>query len=458
MDEISWSAANLRSDDAFDLIEGAPCGLVITDQNGRITFCNERFATWTGRDRKTLSTLRIRDLLDTVGQIYYDTHILPMLMLQGYVREILCRLQPIEGQRMPVLLNAGSRPATNDRPAQFQFTVFDATERAMYEADLRRARDDAEELASIVRSAAVAILRVDRQGRISRWNDAAIKLFGLTVEQALGADLSQLVQLKGRPDWIAASIKAAEAAKSHHRFQDETVNEVHLDLTISKIANAPQNSDRDYFSVILRDVSERVINERRLKVVLQELNHRVKNTLAVVGSIARRTFSSPGVADEKLQFEARLRALARAHDILVNSSWDSGSLREIVEITARDSGYDSAFSVAGPDLQFPPSDVTMLSMALFELTTNAIKYGALSQPDGSVQLNWSLSDDEVPIFTLDWIEQGGPKVVPPTSPGFGSQMLERLVTAELGGTAELNYHIDGVHYRLTAPFKGSAQE
>jgi len=187
------------------------------------------------------------------------------------------------------------------------------------------------------------------------------------------------------------------------------------------------------------------------------LNHRVKNTLATVQSIAAQTFRGQTDPAARAVFDARMAALSTAHNVLVEDNWESASLRSVVtralaphllaEIDV------NRFRIDGPDARLHPKVAVTLSMALHELMTNAAKYGALSVPEGRVHVTWSVEPLPDGRQSLDmlWEEQGGPEVAPPTRKGFGSRLIERQLPLEFDGSAQIDYRGAGVVCRLQVP-------
>jgi two-component sensor histidine kinase len=190
--------------------------------------------------------------------------------------------------------------------------------------------------------------------------------------------------------------------------------------------------------------------ERHLQLVVAELNHRVKNTLAIVQSFAHQSLKSssdPQTAGRA--FEGRLIALASAHNMLTRENWDTVSLVELIA-NSLDAHNDTGnrFAVEGPDMAVSPKTAITMAMTLHELATNSTKYGALSLPDGVVEVRWSVEDA---LFRFLWKDRDGPAVNQPSRTGFGSRMLTRAMAAELGGKATLDYEPDGLRYEVVAP-------
>jgi len=202
------------------------------------------------------------------------------------------------------------------------------------------------------------------------------------------------------------------------------------------------------------DIDERKRAEERRTLLINELNHRVKNTLASVQSIARQTLGS-GRSPEEIAdiFTGRLIALAGAHDVLTRENWAGAGLRDIVDAAL--SPFDEGrVTRSGPDARIDARTALALSMALHELATNASKYGALSGADGRVDLQWRISDDDaLPVLDLVWREHDGPPVVAPLRRGFGSRLLTQGMKGELSGEAHLDFRPDGVVCRITTPLQ-----
>ena len=199
------------------------------------------------------------------------------------------------------------------------------------------------------------------------------------------------------------------------------------------------------------DVTERVRAENHQRLLINELNHRVKNTLAAVQSIVTQTLRhAPNPGDASRAITARIMALSGAHDVLTRESWDGADLRALVETAIhpfQGPGPD-AFQMSGPDMRVGPYAAISISLALHELATNAVKYGALSTPAGRVRIGWSVGADQV--FRLEWIETGGPVVTPSDRRGFGSRLILQVLPDQLQGAAELEYRPAGIAFRLTA--------
>lgn len=192
-----------------------------------------------------------------------------------------------------------------------------------------------------------------------------------------------------------------------------------------------------------------VAEVRRQRLLAQELNHRVKNTLTTVQAIATQTFGRSGIDQQaRAAFDARLSALARAHDLLTHAAWTAASLERLVGTAVAPFEDGGRFSIEGPPLSIHPGAAIAISLGIHELATNAIKYGALSAPGGSVGIDWIVDGDRL---RLSWIERDGPPVEPAGSIGFGTRLLERGLAAEIGGTVLLEYLTTGARCTIEAP-------
>lgn len=191
-------------------------------------------------------------------------------------------------------------------------------------------------------------------------------------------------------------------------------------------------------------------------LLIDELNHRVKNTLATVQSLSAQTFRSSADAEARKKFAARLASLGSTHDILSAQKWGSADIREVVDkvLDPFQGAAPRRIRIAGPELQLSARCVVMLSMALHELATNAAKYGALSIPDGRVFVAWEIEEKTgEKRVELRWREVGGPDVSAPTRNGFGSTLIEKGFPAQLGGHASIAYEPTGVSATLEFPLK-----
>jgi two-component sensor histidine kinase len=190
-------------------------------------------------------------------------------------------------------------------------------------------------------------------------------------------------------------------------------------------------------------------------MLIEELNHRVKNTLAIVQAIAVQTFQSAS-RSEREKFEGRLGALAEAHNLLSQEKWQSSALSDIIGRVLEPYALNDPDRVRmfGPPVTLSPRRAVIISMIIHEIATNAAKYGALSNENGTVRLDWEiLAEKHQPKLRLIWAETGGPPVTTPVKRGFGSQLIERSARDQLGGEATVDFLPRGVVYTIVCPLE-----
>ncbi len=201
------------------------------------------------------------------------------------------------------------------------------------------------------------------------------------------------------------------------------------------------------------DVTGTVRSAERQKLMIDELNHRVKNTLATIQSIAVQTARSHGdPATFAESFQARLMALSHTHNLLTRSHWEGADLDAILQHETEAHGSHRV-TLNGPPVALEPAAALSLGMIFHELATNAAKYGALSAPEGRVMVDWAVANQTRPVLTLTWREIGGPPVAPPERRGFGSRLIERNVRHDLAGAVKLDYANDGFSAEFSVPLE-----
>ena len=328
----------------------------------------------------------------------------------------------------------------------------DLTERKRLEAE--RAQ-----LAAIVETSSDAILSRALDGTITSWNTAAERMFGYTATEAIGRDITMLVP-PDRVDELAKIRQSLEVGEPITPFETVQLTKDGQQLNVSIAVSPLTNADGVIVgaSIITRDISERRQSQERQKLLLAELSHRVKNTLATVTAIANQTLSKAESMDEFARsFRGRIQALAAAHSLLTAVNWDMAALRVLVEQALQPyaSSDGSNVQTSGDEVLLRPSAALTFSLVLHELATNAAKYGALKKPGGFVAVDWSVRSNVGRELHLHWAETGGPPVRPPVRRGFGLELIERSVAHELGGHAVLDYPVEGVSCELTVPLTDS---
>jgi two-component sensor histidine kinase len=186
-------------------------------------------------------------------------------------------------------------------------------------------------------------------------------------------------------------------------------------------------------------------------LLIDELNHRVKNTLATVQSVAHQTFRGVAPPSVIAKYDGRLSALGRAHNVLSEERWSGADVRDVVAQAVGPFSQPDRVKLAGPEIRLAPRCALMISMALHELATNAAKYGALSGSDGTITIQWKCTEPDPRRLLLVWRESGGPPVTAPAHRGFGARLIEQSFVAQLGGRARLDFTSAGVIAELECP-------
>jgi PAS domain S-box-containing protein len=310
-------------------------------------------------------------------------------------------------------------------------------------------------------NAAVGIVEVDREGRFVSVNEARCRLTGHSREELIGSHFTRFAYADDRSrdaelfEEMVAGRRDAYTVESRFVRKDGSRGWVRVSSTALRDASGAFL----YAVRIVEDITERKRAEERQKLLIDELNHRVKNTLATVQSLAWQSKREVGTAEEAQErFQARLLALSRTHNLLNETSWEGASLRDVLanELEPYGAGADR-LRLDGPDVQLPASIAVVLGMAVHELATNAAKYGSLSSGAGQVRVAWSVERrDGVPTLLLAWREAGGPDVRPPERLGFGSRLIRQTITQELMGVLDLRFEPDGVCCTMAVPLESAA--
>ena len=329
-------------------------------------------------------------------------------------------------------------------------TFVDISEQKSHQETLGR-------LAAIVESSEDAIVGHSLDGIITTWNRGAEKIFGYPASEVTGKLLSILLP-QGESDKMPGVLERVKRGEAVRSFEISCAGKdgksIHISLTVSPVRDSEHNIAAA--STVARDVSERVQAERHRALLMDELDHRVRNTLTIVLAIAKQTANnSATIAEFSEAFQARLFALAQTHKILTQGHWEGASLREILAAELSPFGRDAEnprFSLDGEDIRLTPLQAVALGMAFHELATNAAKYGAFSTPAGRLNISWDI--EKVAAETglrLKWVESGGPPVNQPVRRGFGTDLLEFAVPHDTGGEVTLDYAPKGVRCTFFLP-------
>ncbi|MBU1375571.1 MAG: PAS domain S-box protein [Alphaproteobacteria bacterium] len=303
--------------------------------------------------------------------------------------------------------------------------------------------------------AAVGVARVAASGRFLEVNERFCAITQYSRDDLLHSTFQAITH----PDDLVTDIGRAQALlagdiasyANEKRYVTKPGEVVWVNLTVSLVRDS--HGDPAYFVTVIEDITVRKQAEAeqqryqaQLRLMINELNHRVKNTLATVQSMAVQALrggADPATAYER--FESRLMGLAEVHDVLTRESWHGADLLEVAQRAMRPfaAAASGQVRIEGAAVWLQPRGALTMALVLHELATNAVKYGALSAEAGQVTLSWTF-DPDAERLRLTWSEAGGPPVVKPTRRGFGSRLIERALRGDLQGSAAMTYAPTGL--------------
>jgi two-component system CheB/CheR fusion protein len=427
------------------LIQALPAAIYTTDAAGRITFFNEAAAELWGC-RPAIGT---SEFCGSWKLYWPDGRPLPhrecpmalALKEQRAIRGMEAVAERPDGTLVdfvpyptPLYDNSG--------------TLIGAVNMLVDISDRKRADLDAQRLASIVESSDDAIISKALDGIITSWNRGAERVFGYTAEEAIGKPVTILIPEDRMNEELEILGRIRRGKRVDHydtvrRRKDGSL--IDISLTVSPLKNADGRIVGA--SKIARDITERKRAQDQQELLVNEMQHRIKNSLATIQAIATQTLNQN--AEERNAFIARLHALGSAHDLLTSETWERAPLRAIVTraLEPFQERLHERITLDGPaDLWLDSTKSVVVAMALHELATNAIKYGALSNGGGRVSIAWE-RQFQANRVKLVWQESGGPEVSPPKQKGFGSHLIERAFGGQLGGS-ELVFSPQGLSCTL----------
>lgn len=313
----------------------------------------------------------------------------------------------------------------------------------------RRAERVERRLASIVESSDDAIISKDLNGVVATFNKGAERLFGYFAEEVIGKPITILIP-EDRQEEEAGILQRIRRGERVDHF--ETVRQrkdgslVNVSLTVSPVTDG--SGKIIGASKIARNITEQKRREEQISLLAREADHRTKNLLALAQATVHLT-QADTVDELKKAIDGRLQALAKAHTLLAQSRWAGADLRAMVmeELSPYMQHGDERAEIVGSNLMLDPDPAQAIAMAVHELTTNAVKYGALSLPEGRVRIEWRLRPGG--RLTICWTEQGGPPVSPPRRQGFGTRVMQRMICGQCNGELDFDWREKGVVCEIT---------
>jgi PAS domain S-box-containing protein len=436
----------------FEVLEGLPIAVCATDAEGFLTFYNDAAAELWGR-RPELGRERwsgaLRLFHPDGRPMPRDECPMAVTLREGKpVRGAEAIAERPDGRRVGFLPFPSLIRDDEGRIAGAINVMIDVTERR--EAHLAQAR-----LAAIVSSSDDAIISKTLDGTVTSWNAGATRIFGYEPEEMIGQPIYRIVppELRSEEDSILARLRRGE--RIDHCDTERVGRDgrrLSISLTVSPIRNAA--GEIVGASKTARDVTERKRAEEHQRLLLSELNHRVKNTLATIQAIARQSLrAEPSPGAFVASFAGRIQALARAHDLLVRGEMQRAELADLVRSQVDLGAPDPRIRASGPAVVLDSRTAAQLGLVLHELATNARKHGALSVPEGRLAITWSTDMAPEPALLVEWRETGVRGVRVPTKQGFGTLLIERSLLANRGRAA-IGYRDTGIDCEIRLPLPG----
>ncbi len=422
------------------VLDALPAALYVTDAQGYITYYNEAAAAFWGCRPKLNS-----DQWCGSWRLYRPDGS-PLPHDQCPMATALKEGRPMTGQEAIAERPDGTRVPFMAFPTPLRDAagvLVGAVNMLVDISERKRAERVSAHLASIVESSDDAIVSKDLNGVIATWNNAAERLFGYAAAEVIGKSITILIPEERHHEERDILARVARGERIDHfetvrRRKDGTL--IDISLTVSPF--------KDEFgrivgaSKIARDITEKKRRQVQIALLAREADHRTNNLLAVAQATVHLTQAAT-TADLKTVIEGRLQALANAHALLARARWAGADLQELAikELSPYFGVGDPRLHIEGPSLLLKPELAQAMAMALHELATNALKYGALSTLTGRLNVVWSVAPDR--RLCLSWTESGGPSVAQPTKEGFGTRALTRLI-AQLNGVVTFEWRSEGV--------------
>jgi PAS domain S-box-containing protein len=437
--------------------EAASVGIAEVDEAGRLTRVNDALCKILGRPRDEALAMSLADVThkDDLAEdaALYASQVRGELASYAIHKRVL---RP-DGSVVHLDVTSTSVRGEDGRFRHGVRVIQDVTERERMQEEIRA---NEQRMRELLEALPAAIYTTDREGRLTFFNQAAVELTGRRPE--LGKDRWCVSWRLYWPDGtplphdecpMAITLKEGRPIRGY-----EAIAERPDGSRVPFIPYPTPLHDAEGRMVgavnMLIDITARKEAELRQKVLIDELNHRVKNTLATVQSLAVYTARhATDLGGFSATFQARVIALARAHDLLTKHHWMGASLRNLVQdIVAPFSDGGQRARILGEVIDLQPRAALSITMALHELATNAAKYGALSAENGMLLISWTLrGDGPGQLLEIDWQEQGGPPVTVPRRRGFGTRLIERCIEQDLAGQASLHFDPAGVRCRIVIP-------
>lgn len=456
---------------SWALLDCLPIGVYVCDEDGTLVQYNRcAVELWGSRPKTgekagaTQSAFDIVYALDGTPLAWSERPMAEALRTGQSVRDRELVIARPDGKRLSVLVNVDPLLDWSGRIIGGIGCFQDISE---YKRTRSLISEHERSFRALLDALPAAVYTTDPEGKITFYNEAAVELWG--VRPKLGSDQWcgswRLYHLDGRPMRhdecpMAIALKEKRLVRGGEAFA-ERPDGTRIPFMAFPTPFFDHAGTLTGAVNMLVDSSAQKRAAAQQNALIDELNHRVKNTLATVQSLAAHTIAKTTASrDIREVFEARLFALSRAHDQLSRERWESADLRLIAEdILApyRSDGDGEQLLLRGGSVRLGPRAALALAMVLHELATNAAKYGALSAPAGKLELRWAVVESDLERnLAIEWREYDGPAVLEPSHKGFGTKLVERSIVGELKGTASIVFDPAGFHCSMTIPLSASA--
>jgi PAS domain S-box-containing protein len=442
------SAVHFEYGLGFELYEMLPDAILAVDQQGVIRYANRHAGRLFGQEPATLVSTPVEALMPEHLRERHGAHrarynLEPRRRMMGKDFDLVA--QRADGTTFPVdiMLN----PLTHLAEPMTLAVVRDMTERRAAEEALHRTQA---RLAAIVTSSDDAIVAKTIDGIVTNWNEAAERMYGYSASEMIGQSIRRVVPTdrQAEEDMILGRIARGERVKSFETVRiTKDGRAIDVSITVSPIRD--EKGRIVGASKIARDVTARKAHQEKIRLLMREANHRVKNILGVVQAIARRT--AAGTPEDFVsRFTERIEALAANQELLVRNNWQGVDVEGLARAQLAHFAdlIGLRITIDGPMLRLNAAAAQAIGLALHELATNAGKYGALSTDAGRVDIGWGTEGD---AFTMSWTERQGPPVSAPKRRGFGTMMMKEMAERSLDCKVDLDYAPSGAAWRLTCP-------
>jgi two-component system CheB/CheR fusion protein len=450
--KLKLETVSRANSDLQNLMAAMDFGTLFLDSNLRIKRFTPRLT-----DLFSLTLADVgRPITDFTHQLDYDG-------LVSDARTVLQHLTPIERaitSRSGNWYLARYRPyrTTDDKIDGVVATFVDVSERRAMESALRASEAKLRQEMRLVEISRAPIFVWDFDDGILQWNRGCEELYGYTRDEALGKVKEKLLQT----EVPGSSFQAIREALLKDGFWHGEINQITKDgrsLTVESQIELLKDAGRRYVLESTRDITQSKALKARQQLLLGELTHRVKNTLAVVQAMVRQTWRNSPTGDDFIErLEGRIGALAEAHKLLVDSNWHGADLSALVtsQLRAYATENPSRLQMEGPPVTLAPEIATPFGLVLHELATNAVKHGALAAEKGTIALKWEvLERNSEHVVRIIWQEKGGPQVREPKKTSFGTRLIKQGIP---GATVEYAFEPAGVRCIIEFPLRGTEQD